>query len=52
MNLFDLFKIKKKSTENYFDSIIKEKKENLYSFDKRYMNQESKLLKMYVKSNT
>ena len=26
MNLFDLFKIKKKSTENYFDSIIKEKK--------------------------
>ena len=52
MNLFDLFKIKKKSTENYFDSIIKEKKENLYSFDKRYMNQESKLLKMYGNSNT
>lgn len=52
MKLFDLFKVRKESTENYFDSIIKENKENLYSFEKRYMNQETKLLKMYGNSNT
>lgn len=51
MNLFDLFKKKKETTENYFDLIIKEP-ENPYSFDQKYLNQESKLLKMYGNSNS
>ncbi len=50
MNLLKLFN--KKTTENYFTSIIKEKKENLYAFDKKYMNQEMQLLNMYGNSDT
>ena len=30
MKLFDLFKVRKESTENYFDSIIKENKDGTY----------------------
>lgn len=50
MNLFKWFKSNKETTDNYFDSIIKESKENLYSFEKK-INQETKLLKIYGNSN-
>ena len=36
MNLFKWFKSNKETTDNYFDSIIKESKENLSSFEKKY----------------
>ncbi len=52
MKLLELFKLKKESTEDYFNLITKENEENMYSFDKRFMNQETKLLKMYGAAST
>ncbi len=51
MKLFDLFR-NKNSKDGYFDYIIKEDERKLYSFEKKYANQEEKLLNMYGKSNT
>ena len=52
MNLFSLFPKRKQSVDNYFELITEENNGNPYSFDKRYMNQETKLLKIYGSSNT
>lgn len=41
MNLFKWFKSNKETTDNYFDSIIKESKENLYSFEKKLIKKQS-----------
>lgn len=52
MKLFNFLRTNKKSEEKYFDFITKENSEKCYSVDKKYMNQDMKLLKMYNKANT
>jgi len=52
MKLLDLLNLRKQSLENYFENIINENKQNMFSFQKKYSNQESKLLRMYGNSNT
>lgn len=46
-----LFGFEKLFREKYFNSIVKENNKNLYSFEKGYINQEKKLLKMYGHAN-
>jgi len=52
MKLFNLLNLRKQSLDNYFKNIIEENKQNMFSFQKKYSNQESKLLRMYGNSNT
>lgn len=46
MNIFDIFK-RKDRKEDYFKYIIETNDSECFKFEKKYMNQEEKLLKMY-----
>ena len=49
MKIFDIFK-KKNNKEKYFKYIINSNDSECFKFEKKYMNQEEKLLKMYSKA--
>lgn len=50
MKLFNLFR-NRNSEDGYFNYIIMEDERKLYSFEKKYANQEEKLLMMYGKTS-